>query len=314
MADAVDLQTGAQGVAKGNSTSSVPALDRAMSIFDLLSDRPQDRLTLTEVARATGIHKATCSSMLATLVTHGMVDRDDDRRYALGSTFLRLGYAFTRRFPPLVLGRPELIDFVAKSGLSCAVIARDSDDMVILEMLGNPEPAHLYMRTGTRVPLVPPVGTIFKAWSGADELGDWLDQMAQEFGGDTATHEAAVAALRARGYSLGGEHDFHMDLADAVGRIEKQGGDSRILEIALIVADKIRNYNEEEGEEAEPLNSVIAPIFDSSARVAATINAYGEFGTLRKYDLPRIVPQLLSTAIRITEKSGGRLPHGFPIS
>lgn len=283
-----------------------------MSIFDLLSQRPTERLTLSEISRVTGIHKATCSSMLATLVNHGMVHRDADRRYALGSTFVGLGYALTRRFRPFVFGRTDVIEFVARTGLSCAMIAREDDELVILDMLGNPEPAHLRMRIGNRVPLIPPVGTIFKAWSDSAELADWLDQMGREFGGNAATHDAAVAALRARGFSLGGEHDFHMDLADAVGRIEKEGDDRRILEIALIVADKIRNYSEEEGEDAEPLNSVIAPVFDSSARVAATLNAYGEFGTVRKNDLPRIVPDLLGTAVRITQKSGGRLPQGFP--
>ena len=307
------VETTAGSRAKGGA-SSVPALDRAVSIFELLAGRPQERLTLSEIARATGIHKATCSTMLATMVTHDLVHRDADRRYAIGGALVKLGYAFTSRYPPLVVGRNDVLQLVARLELSCGVLGREDDELVILDMIGNPEPAHLQMRIGDRVPLVPPVGTIYKAWADADEQGRWLDQMVRQFGGNRLGYAAAVAALRARGFSLGGEHDFNLELEDALTRAQSEGEDDRVLEIALIVANKIRNYISEEGDDAEPINSVIAPVFDSSARVIATLNVYGEFGKVRMSDLPTIVPELLLTAVRITQRSGGRLPPGFPAS
>jgi DNA-binding IclR family transcriptional regulator len=294
--------------------SPVPALDRAMNIFDLLSQKPLDRLTLSEIARATGIHKATCASMLATMVSHGLIRRDEGRRYSVGSRLVKLGYSYTQRFPPLVVGRTDVLKFVARSGLSCAVLGREDGELVVLDILGNAEPAHLYMRIGDRVPLVPPVGTIYKAWADREELDNWLEEMSHEFGGNTASYEAAVAALRVRGFSLGGEHDFNLELEDALQAAQREGEDSRVLEVALIVANKIRNYTAAEGTDAEPINSVIAPIFDSSAQVVATLNAFGEFGSVRMGDLPRIVPDLLATGVAITQKSGGILPAGFPIS
>jgi DNA-binding IclR family transcriptional regulator len=293
--------------------SPVPALDRAMNIFDLLSQKPLERLTLSEIARATGIHKATCASMLATMVSHGLVRRDDTRRYSIGSRLVNLGYSFTQRFPPLVVGRMDVLQFVARSGLSCAVIGREDDELVILDILGNAEPAHLQMRIGDRVPLVPPVGTIFKAWAGGDELSQWLEEMSREFGGTMSSYESAVAALRARGFSLGGEHDINLELEDALQAARREGEDGRVLEVALIVANKIRNYSVAEGTDAEPINSVIVPIFDADANVVATLNAFGEFGSVRMGDLPKIVPDLLSTAVRITQKAGGILPPGFPL-
>jgi DNA-binding IclR family transcriptional regulator len=294
--------------------SPVPALDRAMNIFDVLSKRPLARLTLSEISRATGIHKATCSSVLATMVSHGLIHRDDNRRYSIGSGLVKLGYAYTQRFTPLVVGRTDVVELVAHTGLSCAVIGREDDELIILDILGNPEPAHLQMRIGNRIPLVPPVGTIFKAWAGQDELEDWLEQMSREFGGQTAAYQSAVAALRARGFSLGGEHDFNLELEAAIRRAHQQGDDVRVMEVALIVASKIRNYNSAEGTDAEPINSVIAPVFDSSGHVITTLNLFGEFGKVRHSDLPGIVPHLLATAVRITQKSSGILPPGFPVS
>jgi DNA-binding IclR family transcriptional regulator len=289
--------------------TAVPALDRTVQILDLLSDRPLEPMTLSDIARATGIHKATCASMLNTLETYRMVHRDESRRYTIGSRFVALGNAYGRRYPGFVQGREELVKLAARTELSCAVIVREGEDLVILDMLGNSQPAHLQMRTGQRVPLVPPVGTIFKAWAGPDELADWIDRMQAGFGGERDAYLGAVSALRARGFSLGGEHDLQLQL-DEVSRAAARQADDRVLEVALIVADKIRNYSTAvDGD--EPVNSVIGPVFGPDGQVVMTVNLYGTLGSVRQRDLAGITPALLETCVRVTQLAGGRLPDGF---
>ncbi len=137
--------------------------------------------------------------------------------------------------------------------------------------------------------------------------------MQHEFGGDRATYLGAVAALRSRGYSLGGEHDVNLELEAAIRRINSaHDGDERVLEVALIVANKIRNYQGPGAPDDEPVNSVIGPVFDHTGQVVMTLNLFGELGEIRSKDLSGITPQLLETTIRITQKTGGRLPTGFP--
>ncbi|WP_432825613.1 IclR family transcriptional regulator [Dactylosporangium sp. CA-092794] len=291
----------------------VPAIDRAMQVLDLLAERPTEPMTLSDIARATGIHKATCASVLNTMTAHGLVHRDAARRYTVGSRLPGLGHAYARRFQPFVIGRPDVIDLVAETGLSCAVIVRDGDEVVVLDMLGNSRPAHLYMRIGSRVPLAPPVGTIFKAWAPARELDEWVDRMCTEFGGDRTAYTSSIAALRARGYSLGGEHDVHLELEAALRRVAKDPADNHVLDVALLVANKIRNYTTGGIDEDEPLNSVIGPVFNADSQVVMTLNLYGELGSARLQDLPRLVPPLLATANRITQKTGGVLPAGYSV-
>jgi DNA-binding IclR family transcriptional regulator len=293
--------------------TAVPALDRAVQILELLRDRPYEAMTLSDIARAADIHKATCASILATMTKHGLVERADGRHYTLGHHLVELGHAYAQRYRPYALGRPDVVRLVADTGLSCATIVRDGEDLVVLDMVGTTAPEHLSMRVGTRVPLVPPVGTIFKAWAGPDELEAWLTAMTLEFGGERATYLGSIAALRSRGYSLGGEHDVNLELESALRRIDAdRAGDDRVLEVALIVANKIRNYRDSGRPDDEPVNSVIGPVFDHAGQVVMTLNLYGELGEIRQHDLPALTPKLLDAAARITARTGGRIPAGFP--
>ncbi|GAA1839991.1 hypothetical protein GCM10009836_19040 [Pseudonocardia ailaonensis] len=295
--------------------TAVPALDRTMQILEVLRRHTTEPLTLSDIARATGIHKATVSSTLTTMATYDLVRRDEALRYSIGGGFVRLGHAFARQFPQFVHGREEIVRLVAATGLSCAAIARDGEDLVVLDMLGNSQPAHLYMRIGTRVPLVPPVGTIFKAWAEGDEMDAWIAAMQAEFGGDRSDYLSALTTLRARGFSLGGEHDLHLDLESALRRATRdQRHDGRVMEVAMIVADKIRNLPALLEDEAAPVNSVIGPVFGADGQVAMSLNLYGDLGSLRQRDLPSVVPALLETCARATQRAGGRLPRGFALT
>ncbi len=218
-----------------------------------------------------------------------------------------------RRYPAYTASRPEIARLSVESGLSIAAIVRDGDDLVILDVVGDTTPSHLALRIGMRVPLEPPIGTIFKAWGARDEIDRWVKLLVQQYGGDRDRHLAAIAALRTRGYSLGGEHDLDLELATALQRVNQQDGDVRALEVALIIADKLRNSRHSKQPNAdEPVNSIIGPVFGPAGDVVLTLNAYGPLGSVRRRDLDRLVPVLLRAATRMTRLTGGRLPAVWP--
>ncbi len=63
---------------------------KALTILDLFTEQ-RPSLSLTEVARATGIDTATCHRMLKVLEGHGYVFRTAaTKHYSLGATVLRL--------------------------------------------------------------------------------------------------------------------------------------------------------------------------------------------------------------------------------
>src|ERR1700722_14161995 len=99
--------------------TAVPAVDRASAVLRFLAGRPDEAIALSDVARETGVHKATCASILTVLTEQGLVTRDDRRRYSLGPELLRLGHAYTQRFPAFIAGRRELLKLSERLGLSC---------------------------------------------------------------------------------------------------------------------------------------------------------------------------------------------------
>lgn len=282
-----------------------------MGVLTHLAEHPRERFTLSEVARACGLSKATSASILATLETHGMVTRDPGLRYGLGDHPLRLAEARRAQFPAWESAREQAARLAGRTGFSVALIARERDDLVILDMIGDSRPNHLHMRIGMRVPLAPPIGTIFKAWSPVEEIDAWVEALVAEFGGDRHRHLSAIAALRSRGYSLGGEADLHLGLEAALARLNRRDDDTRALEVALVVADKIRNFDRDPEHADAPVNSVIGPVFGPDGDVVLTMNLYGPLGTIAEHDLPELVPPLLQAAAAVTQRTGGRLPTSW---
>ena len=67
---------------------------RVVAILDFLAARPKRAYGLSELARSLGINKATCLTVLGSLVQAGYLLQDPDRKtYTLGPSSLALGNA-----------------------------------------------------------------------------------------------------------------------------------------------------------------------------------------------------------------------------
>ena len=88
-----------------------PGADRSVAVLELLADHPDERFTLSEVARRCGLNKATAHALLSALTAHGILLRHpEEKRYSLGPRLIAIGDAAHRGysaidFAPYVLGR-----------------------------------------------------------------------------------------------------------------------------------------------------------------------------------------------------------------
>jgi DNA-binding IclR family transcriptional regulator len=291
----------------------VPAVDRAAEILEFLSRDPTRGFTASEIATAVGIHKATCYSTVMCLDDLGFVRRDDDRKlYYLGPTLVGLGFAAARRHRAYVDARAEMFRLAAQLDVSCLISVRDGDEIVVVDIAGDTHPAHLPMRIGRRVPLTAALGSVYYAWAPLDVIERWIGESEGQFDLAPAQRRHALAVVRGRGYSLGGERDFGLRLDSVLRKFAEDGPNDRTLEIAMEVADLIRSRTafDPPGDAGDTrVNFIIAPIFDATGQVGMAFTLFGRPGQLTVDSVPDYAEVLLAAASRVTAASGGRMPE-----
>ncbi len=110
----------------------LPAVDRAMSLFELLADS-QTGLTLSQLSRKLDIPKSTTHYLLHTLVTRGYVHRGaDGHHYSLGLRLVDVARGDTAELSLRTLALPYLRQIVARLDLTATMAVRRSAEAVIV--------------------------------------------------------------------------------------------------------------------------------------------------------------------------------------
>lgn len=274
-----------------------------MAVLNFLAAHPAERFTLSEIARATDLNKATLHAILAALNVSGYVLREEERKtYSLGPALVALGSAAVEANPAVQVAGPQMQLLSSELELDCVASAAIEDRIVILARTSSRRPFGIDVQPGQRLPLAPPLGTVFVAWSPPEDIDRWLAKVGPSATkADIERYRQAVESVRARGYSigLGGEavggavEDESATLAESVARI-------RVDEYALIELDHSSAYR---------LNHVGAPVFDADGRVALAVFLIGFHGDIPAAEVPRYAERLRYACQSITEAIGGKEPE-----
>ncbi|WP_270936017.1 IclR family transcriptional regulator domain-containing protein [Falsiroseomonas oryzae] len=125
-----------------------------LRLFEVLKAfrRERPRMTLTEVAEATGLTRASARRFLLTLVHAGYAETDG-KRFALTPRLLELGHAVMAASSVWDIARPVLAALSDRLGESCYGAVLDGHD--VLYVLHIPSARHLInvdLRVGSRTP------------------------------------------------------------------------------------------------------------------------------------------------------------------
>lgn len=285
-----------------------PAVERTTAILDFLAAHPSEPWSLSELSRRLDLNKATAHSLLSALTDAGYLVRHPSRKdYALGPALIGVGRAALEQFPVVDFARPEMRRLADELGLECLASAAVDGEMVILERAGTPRPLGVSVAVGQRLPIVPPFGTAFVAWEGADAVTRWLRRAGPSTTeAELAQYEAALRAVRERGYSVTLEADTHVRLGrvladrgrarDDVGALVDELGHEEYL---LIDLDPGRSYR---------VNHLGAPVFDASGQVAILLVLLGFRGTLSGAEVPALAERLMEAAATVTSSIHGTPP------
>lgn len=234
----------------------VQSLARGLAViraFD--ADHPE--LTLSDVAKSTGLTRAAARRFLHTLVELGYV-RTDGRLFALRPRILELGYAYLSSLSLPELAMPMMERVVEQVRESCSLAVLDGEDVVYVARVPTKRIMSVAISVGTRFPAyATSMGRVLLA----HREPDWLDEY-------LAT--AKLEPLTRRTVTDPGQ------LRDILRKVRAQG--------YCLVDEEL-----EEG-----LRSIAAPIRDGDGRVVAAINvsahiSRGPAETIRDELLPPLL-------------------------
>jgi IclR family pca regulon transcriptional regulator len=128
----------------------VQSLERGLAVIRAF-DSEDPSLTLTGVARKTGLTRAAARRFLHTLVELGYV-RSEGRLFSLRPLVLQLGYAYLSGQTLAEVAMPHLRHFVAEVHQSTSVSVLDGDDVVYIGRAAAKRIMTVQLTIGTRFP------------------------------------------------------------------------------------------------------------------------------------------------------------------
>jgi IclR family transcriptional regulator, pca regulon regulatory protein len=151
----------------------VQSLDRGLAVIKAFGP-DRERLSLSDVARATGLTRAATRRFLLTLVKLGYV-RNDGREFSLRPRVLELGYAYLSGLGMPEVAAPHLEELVAKVRESSSISVLDGHHIVYVARVPTKRIMTVAISVGTRFPAyATSMGRVLLAGMTQDELERYL--------------------------------------------------------------------------------------------------------------------------------------------
>lgn len=184
----------------------VQSLERGLAVIRAF-DASHVELTLSDVARATGLTRAAARRFLLTLADLGYV-RTDGRLFALTPRVLELGYAYLSGLSLSEIAQPHLERLAARVRESTSVSVLDGADIVYVARVPVSRIMTVGINLGTRFPAhATSMGRVLLAGLSPGDLaahlaGATLSRLTPETIADRDDLEAELDRVRTRGYAL----------------------------------------------------------------------------------------------------------------
>jgi IclR family pca regulon transcriptional regulator len=184
----------------------VQSLERGLAVIRAF-DESRPELTLSEVARVTGLTRAAARRFLLTLVDLGYM-RTDGRQFALRPRILELGYAYLSSLSLPQVAQPHMELLVARVHESCSISLLDGADIVYVARVPTRRIMAVAISVVTRFPaFATSMGRVLLAAQTTEWVDEYLASGArQQFTRHTVTDPAKLrlllARVRTQGYCL----------------------------------------------------------------------------------------------------------------
>lgn len=288
-----------------------PGADRAVAVLELLTSHPDERFTLSEVARRCGLNKATAHALLSALSAHGVLLRHpDEKRYSLGPRLVAIGEAARRGYRAVDFVHTVLRDLATATGLWARAWQVVGDQIVCVAQVGAPPDIPIGARVA-QLPLAPPAGAVFMAWADGPSVEAWLARAAAVDSVSPALE--SLPAIRAAGHVVMAASDQWRALCGADPSADPRIGVATDPQVARALLAEVGRQGLlitriDDSRIYEP-SDVIAPVFGATGEVEITIWVTAPRGRrMPGADLRALVDRVVGAADGLTAAICGRRP------
>jgi IclR family pca regulon transcriptional regulator len=251
------------------STEYVQSLERGLAVMQVFS-REHSRLTLAEVARLTGLTRATARRVLLTLEHLGYA-RANGRGFELTPKVLDIGYAYLSSLDLASIAEPAMEALVERTHESSSAAVLDGPEVVYVARVPTKRIMTISLGLGSRLPAY------------ATSMGRVLLAELEPAQVDDLLGPGPLEAITDRTITSRAELD------EELVRVQRQGW-------ALV-----------DQELEHGLRSIAAPLRDRQGRAIAALNVSSHAGRVSLDVIRRdFLPDLLDTAGQISERLARR--------
>ncbi|HEV3498568.1 MAG TPA: helix-turn-helix domain-containing protein, partial [Actinomycetes bacterium] len=284
-----------------------PGVGRVVSVLDFLAEHPEEAFNLSELCRRLDLNKATAHALLSSLTEKAWLLRHPlDKTFTLGPGLVAVaGAAAARQLELVDYARGEMRRLADELDVQCVASAVRGDEIVLLAVAGVARPLGVNVHAGQRVPLTPPIGTVFLAWSSPAEIDRWLRRLGSDAGeADLDGYRRALAAVRRRGYAVSLEADARVLLERAL----TEGGDRPLGDVLTELGRQDYLLLELEPAHSYRLSMIAAPVFGPEGGVELALSLFDLPGQMAADQVPALAQRLVDAAATVTKAIGGRPP------
>jgi DNA-binding IclR family transcriptional regulator len=296
-------------------TRTTPSVQKALRILELLADSPLQSFTLAEICRQLDLSYASAHSLATSLEADGYVRRNAlDRTYTLGPRLMALGAAARRGYRVVDDAIPEMDRLADDLGVEVHASVTSATELLVVARSGPPPPYGMRVQVEERLPLAPPIGAAFVAWSGPDAIEAYLQRAPVRL--PKATRQRVrenLERVRARGYAVAFDTATRRRIGELAETLVEHPSATGRRELEALLRDLAQeDYTPLDMAPGSvyPLISITAPVFgpDESVLLVLGIVGVGESLALERLDV--YARRLCETTKAVTSTIGGRAPVG----
>lgn len=286
-----------------------------MSALNHLTAHPGVSFTLSELSVVLDVNGASLSALLLALSDAGYVTRHERRKtYTLGPAGVALGHAAALQYPAIEAAAAEMRE-LANLGNECVGTVATSGEILFVAIEGHPGAKSREAWVGQRIPMVPPFGQVFVAWSSKAEIDRWLGVSGKDESAAVLRERilGSLDRVREDGYVVGLANEPAEEVIALVDELTVQ--DREVIRRRLLEAIPRQGADYVAGgirpDEFYDVANLAVPVFDAEGAVTFAMTLTG-LTAIRGARLLEIAEIALGAARRVTRRIGGKWPSPLP--